>query len=82
VHKRNALAPGGIPHEKTELELARRIQDVFSTAVSDSDLEQLHVEDQSTAWFGMPCQLLGKLRLIPPFRSRSSGMFQRRFVPL
>jgi hypothetical protein len=57
LHRKKAFAPGGVPHEKAELELARRIQDVFSTAVSDSDLERLHVEDHDTAWFGMPCRL-------------------------
>src|ERR1700753_2401481 len=51
-HRKKRLAPGAIPHQKTELELARRVHVVFSNSVDDAAFEQLHAEDQNTTWFG------------------------------
>ena len=52
AHRKKSLAPGAIPHEKTDLELAQRIHDVFTTDFDDTAFEKLHAEDQATAWFG------------------------------
>jgi hypothetical protein len=51
-HKAKSLGPGGIPHEKTDIELAQRIQEVFSKSLDDSTIERLHAEDQRSAWLG------------------------------
>jgi hypothetical protein len=52
AHRRNSVALGSIPHEKTEIELARRIGEVFVSNVDDDTFRRLHIEDQSSAWFG------------------------------
>jgi len=53
AHRRKRLAPGQIPHEKTELLLANRIQNVFSFSGDARTFERLHKDDEITAWFGM-----------------------------
>jgi hypothetical protein len=53
AHRRKRLAPGQIPHEKTELLLANRIQTVFSFSGDARTFERLHEDDEITAWFGM-----------------------------
>jgi hypothetical protein len=53
AHRRKRLAPGQIPHEKTELLLANRIQRVFSFSGDARTFERLHKDDEITAWFGM-----------------------------
>lgn len=52
AHRRKRLAPGQIPHEKTELLLANRIQTVFASSGDERTLRRLHREDEATAWFG------------------------------
>jgi hypothetical protein len=39
-------------HEKTDPKLAQKIQAVFANDVELELFEQLHEEDQNTAWFG------------------------------
>lgn len=53
AHRRKRLAPGQIPHEKTELLLANRVQNVFSYSGDERAFERLHKDDEITAWFGM-----------------------------
>jgi hypothetical protein len=40
-----------VPHEKTDLGVAR-IEDVFSNDIGNEKFEQLHENDQNSAWFG------------------------------
>jgi hypothetical protein len=54
AHRRKRLAPGQIPHEKTELLLANRVQNVFSYSGDERAFERLHKDDEITAWFGEP----------------------------
>jgi hypothetical protein len=51
-HRKKRLAPGAIPHEKTDLELATQIQTVFSNGIADVVFEELHANDRRTAWVG------------------------------
>ena len=39
-------------HEKTDPKLAQKIQAIFANDVELELFEQLHEEDQNTAWFG------------------------------
>ncbi|KAF2729081.1 hypothetical protein EJ04DRAFT_503032 [Polyplosphaeria fusca] len=53
AHRKKRLAPGQIPHEKTELRLVNRLQTVFSYAGDEKTLDRLHKDDEVTAWFGL-----------------------------
>jgi hypothetical protein len=55
AHRRKRLAPGQIPHEKTELSVANRVQTVFASAGDERTLKRLHKDDEVTAWFGRSC---------------------------
>ncbi|KAF2122021.1 hypothetical protein BDV96DRAFT_640090 [Lophiotrema nucula] len=57
AHRRKRLAPGQVPHEKTELQLANRLHTVFSYAGDERALERLHKEDEVSAWFGLEREL-------------------------
>ncbi|OCK81310.1 hypothetical protein K432DRAFT_425035 [Lepidopterella palustris CBS 459.81] len=41
----------GIPHEKTGLDLERRIRRVFTHSIDDTAYERLHTDDQDSIWF-------------------------------
>lgn len=51
-HKKLRLAPGSIPHEKTDPWVAKQVQKVLSPPSDDLIYHQLHLEDEETAWFG------------------------------
>ena len=51
-HRRDQLGPGGIPHEKTELDVAEKVSNVLSPLVPDLEREKLCYNDEATAWFG------------------------------
>lgn len=54
THKRRALGPGGVPHEKTDPDLAEKIHKILDPEVLDHKEQQLkHVEDYYTKWFGV-----------------------------
>ena len=53
VHKSKRLAVGAIPHEKTEHNVARKVQDVLTPALTDEARERLHTADIDTTWFGV-----------------------------
>ncbi|PVH95746.1 hypothetical protein DM02DRAFT_731639 [Periconia macrospinosa] len=57
AHRRKRLAPGQIPHEKTNLTVANRVQTVFTCAGDERTLKRLHKEDEVTAWFGLEREL-------------------------
>jgi hypothetical protein len=52
AHKKNRLGPGGIPHEKTQLGVARQLEAVFSNQQNEAAFQKLHQEDEGTIWFG------------------------------
>ncbi|KAF1960915.1 hypothetical protein CC80DRAFT_590230 [Byssothecium circinans] len=71
AHRRKRLAPGQIPHEKTELLVANRVQTVFACAGDERTLKRLHKEDEVTAWFGLERELKEER----PFMFRDHGRF-------
>lgn len=48
-HRRSV--PGGIPHEKTDVDLARKIQACIAPEWEESTLAILHAKDARTIWF-------------------------------
>jgi hypothetical protein len=52
-HKMNRLAAGNVPHEKTNVLVAKKVQRVLVPSSDQRQREQLHEEDEETAWFGM-----------------------------
>ena len=53
THKKSLLAPGAIPHEKTDHDLAKKIQAVLVLRASDEQQADLHRNDRNTTWFGI-----------------------------
>ncbi|CAI6249812.1 unnamed protein product [Periconia digitata] len=53
AHRKQRLAPGEIPHEKTNATVARKIQRVLVQPSNDENRTQLHGDDEQTAWFGI-----------------------------
>lgn len=43
---------GGVPHEKTDLEIAQKVQKVLSPPTDNWAREQLYKADEVTSWFG------------------------------
>lgn len=43
---------GGIQHEKTDPEVARRIERTLESDLSEEGQAFLHVQDEDTSWFG------------------------------
>ncbi|KAF2259856.1 hypothetical protein CC78DRAFT_524125 [Lojkania enalia] len=53
AHRRKRVAPGQIPHEKTDLRLIHRLNSIFLSSSDEATLETLHRDDEVTAWFGL-----------------------------
>ncbi|CAI6303542.1 unnamed protein product [Periconia digitata] len=71
AHRRKRLAPGQIPHEKTNLIVANRVQTVFACAGDERTLKRLHKEDEITTWFGLEREFKDE----PSFMFRDHGRF-------
>lgn len=46
------MGPGGIPHEKTDQNVANKLRETFESSRSESEQETLFQNDEQTAWFG------------------------------
>lgn len=53
THKSNRLAPGAVPHERTDHNIAKTIQTVLEVKKTDEEQAVLHQNDQDTTWFGI-----------------------------
>lgn len=53
THQKNRLAPGAVPHEKTDHNIAKTIQTVLEVKTTDEEQAVLHQNDQDTTWFGI-----------------------------
>ncbi|PVI00816.1 hypothetical protein DM02DRAFT_592134 [Periconia macrospinosa] len=53
AHRKRRLAPGNIPHEKTNAVVARKIQRVLDPPSTEEKRSQLHENDEQKAWFGI-----------------------------
>lgn len=52
-HKKGTLAPGGIPHEKTDHSTAKKIENILTPKLTDAEQDILHQKDQNSTWFGI-----------------------------
>lgn len=52
AHRTQRSARGGARHEKTNISLARKINNVLAPTSDPQELTQLHENDAQTAWFG------------------------------
>jgi len=51
-HRKQRFAPGNVPHEKTDIAVAKKIQRALVPTSDLEQLTQLYEEDEQTAWFG------------------------------
>lgn len=65
VHRPRFVSPGSKAHEKTDPLVAQQISNVFLSAHDVSTSQQLHSEDEKSAWFGM-AKLCSCMRCIVP----------------
>ena len=42
-----------MPHERTEIETAKKIQAILTAKTNATEQEELHNNDQKTTWFGI-----------------------------
>lgn len=52
AHREKQLGPGGIPHEKVDLNIAEQVEQCLAEPLSDSDEQVQHLADVDTTWFG------------------------------
>ncbi|PVI02430.1 hypothetical protein DM02DRAFT_701953 [Periconia macrospinosa] len=52
-HKLGRTGPDGLPHEKTNPKIIKRLKDILSPPSDQGAQETLHVEDEDTTWFGL-----------------------------
>ena len=52
-HRKKKLAPGAVPHEKTDQSVARKIKRILDHKPSETEQEELHKHDEATGWFGI-----------------------------
>lgn len=52
-HRKKKLGPGGTPHEKTELRVAKKIQQALTpSSTDDVSQSKLFTEEDDMTWFG------------------------------
>lgn len=52
-HRKNRLAPGGLPHEITDQNIATKIRRILEPKRTEAEEEELHQKDEATTWFGV-----------------------------
>jgi energy-coupling factor transporter ATP-binding protein EcfA2 len=52
-HRVPRSGPGVLPHEKTDVHIAKKISNVFSPQSKEEQREKLHMDDIDTTWFGV-----------------------------
>lgn len=52
-HKKGRMAPGAIPHERTNYELATKIRAILEAKMTSAEQDMLHKNDEDTTWFGV-----------------------------
>ena len=52
-HKAGRTGPDGLPHEKANPTIVKRLQDILTPPQEHSEQQMLHIEDEDTTWFGM-----------------------------
>jgi energy-coupling factor transporter ATP-binding protein EcfA2 len=52
-HKAGRTGPDGLPHEKANPAIVKRLQEILTPPQEHSEQQILHIEDEDTTWFGM-----------------------------
>ncbi|CAN9312297.1 unnamed protein product [Alternaria alternata] len=52
-HKPGRTGPDGLPHEKANPTIVKRLQDILTPPQEYREQQILHIEDEDTTWFGM-----------------------------
>lgn len=53
THKLRTLGITGVPHEKTDPDVAAIVRATLEVNISDDQQQELHADDEDTTWFGM-----------------------------
>lgn len=59
-HRPGKKGKDGIPHEQVDPSIARRVENIFDSTKSGSDIERLHYKDRQSKWFGVVRDRYGK----------------------
>lgn len=59
-HRPNKKGRDGVPHEKTDPRVVRRLRSTLKPPGNIEHIEQLHHEDEATKWFGVTRDLTGR----------------------
>ena len=46
-------APGSIPHERTDIRVAKKIKAILEAKTTSAEQDILHKKDEDTTWFGV-----------------------------
>lgn len=52
-HKAGRTGPDGLPHEKGDPTIVKRLKNILTPPTDSNEQQQLHVEDEDTTWFGI-----------------------------
>lgn len=52
-HKSGRTGPDGLPHEKADPTIMRRLQDILTPPQDHTEQQMLHIEDEDTTWFAI-----------------------------
>ncbi len=52
-HKKQRLALGSIPHEKSDYHTAMKIKTILEAETTSAEQDMLHKHDEDTTWFGI-----------------------------
>ena len=58
------MAPGSIPHEKTDIVVAKKIKAILEAKTTSAEQDMLHKNDEDTTWFGV----IREVDELPTFR--------------
>nr|POE62816.1 calcium-independent phospholipase a2-gamma [Quercus suber] len=59
-HKRNKKGRDGVPHEKTNPVVVRRLKSILNPTRKADEIQRMHEEDGATKWFGVARDLTGR----------------------
>ncbi|KAF2758985.1 hypothetical protein EJ05DRAFT_499409 [Pseudovirgaria hyperparasitica] len=52
-HKSGKTGPDGLPHEKADLRIVKRLKDILTPSSDPTEQAGLHIDDEDTTWFGI-----------------------------
>lgn len=52
-HRVKTTVPGSLPHERTDIHIAKKISIVLNSQLKEAQQEKLHMDDVDTTWFGV-----------------------------